>query len=154
MASRYRKLVIRADPSCVDLCILLQPVLTILPYLLDVAISFSVGKACFYLRNTEYVPREKLTRFTQLFEKHMNTTDISSYSTIEGELQEEWRSKQKNPWDYYQRHRRHGHHIREPPGRGIAATHHTRVCRGSAQTGGAQYRCVLQVRLEAVLTGT
>lgn len=95
MAPRYRKLVVRADPSCVDLSILLQPALAILPGLLHFAISFHDDKVCFHLQNTGLWSRGNITKLTQLFEGYMDTPDISSYSTIEGELQEEWRSKRK-----------------------------------------------------------
>lgn len=95
MASRPRKLVVLADPSCVDLTILLQPVLAIIPDLLHFTISFNHGKVCLYLQNKEYMPRDKRTRLAELFEQHMDNVDIIPYSTVEGELQEEWRSKRK-----------------------------------------------------------
>lgn len=95
MAPRYRKLVVRAEPSCVDLGILLEPVVAILPGLLLLAITFHDGRVCFYMQNTECVSRENLARLTQLFENHMDVTGISPYSIIEGELQEEWRKKRK-----------------------------------------------------------
>lgn len=95
MASRPRKLVVLTDPSCVDLSILLQPVLAIVPDLLHFSISFNHGKVCFYLQSTDYMSRDKRTRLGEFFEKHTDNVDVIPYSTVEGELQEEWRSKPK-----------------------------------------------------------
>lgn len=95
MASRPRKLVVLAYPSCVDLSILLQPVLAIVPDLLYFAISFNHGKVCVYMQSTEYMSRDKRTGLAEFFEQHMDNIDIIPYATVEGELQEEWRSKRK-----------------------------------------------------------
>lgn len=95
MAPRNRKLLVRADPSCVDLSMLLQPVLEILPGLLHFAISSHDDNACFYMQNTGLLSRKNLGKLTELFEGHMNTNVFSSYTTVEGELQEEWRLKRE-----------------------------------------------------------
>lgn len=95
MASRHRKLVVRAEPSCVNLDVILQPIVALLPGLQHFAITFHDGSVCFNMQNAERVSRENVARLTQLFEEHVDITDISSYSTVEGELLEEWRSKRK-----------------------------------------------------------
>lgn len=95
MASRHRKLVVRAEPSCLDLGILLKPVVAILPRLLHFAITFHDGRVCFYMQNTVLVSHSNLERLNQLFATHMDVTGISPYSIIEGELKEEWRKNRK-----------------------------------------------------------
>ena len=95
MASRHRKLVVRAEPSCVSLGVLLEPIVLILPGLQYFAITFHGGSVCFNMQNAERVSHANVARLTQLFEKHVDIAHISSYSTVEGELLEEWRSKRK-----------------------------------------------------------
>lgn len=95
MASRHRKLVVRAEPSCVNLGVLLEPIVSILPGLQYFAITFYDGSVCFNMQNAERVSHGNVARLTQLFGQHVDITDISSYSTVEGELVEEWRSKRK-----------------------------------------------------------
>lgn len=95
MVSRHRKLVARSDPSCTDLSILLQPVLVVLPRLLHFAITFQDGKVCFYLQNIEHIAHTTTASLCKLFEEHVGTIDLTPYSTVEGELQQEWRSKRR-----------------------------------------------------------
>ena len=93
MVSRHRKLVARSDPSCIDISMLLEPVLAILPSLLHLAIAYHNGKVCCYLQNTEHISRANVAKLIELFEKHAGNTSIEPYSKVEGELQQEWQSQ-------------------------------------------------------------
>lgn len=91
MALRNRKLVAQANPSCVDLCTVLHHVRGRYPGLIYLGIWYHEAKVCFYLQNKENMSALTLTG---LLEKaHVDCVGISPYSTVEGELQEEWRSR-------------------------------------------------------------
>ncbi|CAN0084627.1 unnamed protein product [Pylaiella littoralis] len=91
MALRHRKLRVKANPSCFDLSTLLEPVLSRFPNLIYVRIWYHDGKVLLYIRNDQNM--SALTLGEQVEKAHVDIVDISSYSTPEGELEEEWRSK-------------------------------------------------------------
>ncbi|CAM9666204.1 unnamed protein product [Pylaiella littoralis] len=90
MALRHRKLRVKANPSCLDLSTLLEPVLSRFPNLIYVGIWYHDGKVLLYIQNDHNM--SALTLGEQVEKAHVDIVDISSYSTTEGELQEEWRS--------------------------------------------------------------
>lgn len=91
MVLRHRKLVAQPSPSCVDLCTILQHVRERYPGLIYLGIWYHEDKVCLYLQNKENMSALTLTG---LLEKaHIDCVGISPYSAVEGELQEEWRSR-------------------------------------------------------------
>ncbi|CAM9876002.1 unnamed protein product [Laminaria digitata] len=90
MALRHRKLRVQVNPSCFDLSTVLEPVRTEYPNLIYLGIWYRDGYAYVYAQSAERMSDIMLTK---ALKDHVVITDISSYSTTEGELQEEWRSK-------------------------------------------------------------
>lgn len=102
MTVRHRKLVVRSDPSVVDLSLLLPPVRVILTDLLHFAISYisEENKVCFYLQTTGYISENSKKRLARLFEDQVGTVTQSPYCLVEGELKEEWRLRRKRTQQY------------------------------------------------------
>lgn len=102
MTVRHRKLVLRSDPSVVDLSLLLPPIRSILRDLLHFAISYSSeeNKVCFYLQTSGYISENSKKRLARLFEDQVGTVTQSPYSKVEGELKEEWRLRRKRTQQY------------------------------------------------------
>ena len=90
MALRHRKLRVQFNPTCVDVSTLLDPVRAEYPSLIYLGIWYHDGYGYVYAQNAE---RMSDTMLTKLLKDHMEITDISSYYTVGGELQEEWRFK-------------------------------------------------------------
>ena len=91
MALRNRKLRVQLKPTCIDLNTVLEPLRTEYPNLLYLGIWYHDGYGYMYAQHAERMSDIMLTK---LLKDHMEITDISSYSAIvDGELQEEWRSK-------------------------------------------------------------
>lgn len=90
MALRHRKLRVYADPACIDLITMLQPLRAKYPDLIHFAISWSDDNMCLYVQNKEYVSSVDIGK---LWQGHLDVKDISPYTKVEGELQQEWRSK-------------------------------------------------------------
>lgn len=91
MALRNRKLRVQLEPTCIDLNTVLEPLLREYPNLVYLGIWYHDGYGYVYAQHAERMSDIMLTK---LLKDHMKITDISSYSTIvDGELQEEWRSK-------------------------------------------------------------
>lgn len=102
MTVRHRKLVVRSDPSVIDLSLLLPPVRVILTDLLHFAISYisEEDKVCFYFQTTGYISENSKKRLARLFEDQVGTVTQSPYSKVEGELKEEWRLRRKRTPQY------------------------------------------------------
>lgn len=90
MALRHRKLKARVEPDCVDLSTMVQAVRSKYPDLLYLGIWFRDGKVCFHVQNEQRMSAECIK---QQLETYVAVADISTYSKMDGELQEEWRSK-------------------------------------------------------------
>lgn len=90
MAVVHRKLRVQFDPSCVDVSTVLEPVRLEYPDLIYLGIWQCDSNVYVYAQNAE---RMSSTTLAKALEEHMVITNISSYATTEGDLQEEWRSK-------------------------------------------------------------
>ncbi|CAM9092333.1 unnamed protein product [Laminaria digitata] len=90
MALRDRKLRVKANPSCFDLSTVLEPLRTECPNLIYLGIWYHVGSVYVYAQSAERMSDIMLTK---ALKDHMVITNIATYSTPRGELQEEWRPK-------------------------------------------------------------
>lgn len=90
MAVSSRKLRVQTDPSCFDLNTILESVRTEYPKLMYLGIWYHNGSVHVYAQSLERMSEIVLTK---ALEDRMVITGIVPYSTIKGELQEEWCSK-------------------------------------------------------------
>lgn len=90
MAVRDRKLRLQAEPSCFDLSIIVELVRTKYRNLNYLGIWYCDGSVHVYAQSAERMSDVILTK---ALEEHMVITDIAPYSTVRGELLEQWRSK-------------------------------------------------------------
>lgn len=91
MVQRSRKLRVRTEPCCLDMCTILQQSSTAYPNLIHVAMSSDEGSICLYFQNKEYLSVERL-RHHVAETLDVPVLDISPYKKVQGELHEEWRS--------------------------------------------------------------
>lgn len=90
MTLSNKKLRVQIEPTCVDLGTLLEVVRARYERLEYIAISYHSGEAHVYVKNAE---RMSAVQITNLLKDHVTITKVLAFSTVEGELQEEWSLK-------------------------------------------------------------